>query len=94
MHEDEILSCATPPHSIPNICKLLDLKRTIAPTSAEEECSFSTFVPLCNCNLKTSRNLSQHSLSLTLSEPNLSSKYQDQQVVQNNEVDCVIEGRP
>ena len=31
-----------PPQSIPNICKLLDLKKNIAPTSAEAEHSFST----------------------------------------------------
>ena len=35
-------SVPPPPHSIPNICKLLELKRTIAPTSAEAERSFST----------------------------------------------------
>ena len=35
-------SVPPPPHSLPNICKLLKLKRTIAPTSAEAERSFST----------------------------------------------------
>ena len=38
----ESSSVPPPPHSIPNICKLLKLKRTIAPTSAEAERSFST----------------------------------------------------
>ena len=35
-------SVPPPPHSIPNICKLLELKTTIAPTGAEAERCFST----------------------------------------------------
>ena len=34
--------CHHLPQSIPNICKLLELKKTIAPTSSEAERSFST----------------------------------------------------